>query len=130
MCIAASACSDEAPNLTRETDRVAPPVNAQQTLTAERIARAIAEALSDPKLRDKLDAEMENSPVVEQKLHLRPYLRGAGGQLASAMARAGETGRDGIAQLMQTLGSPKFICRFLNTGTHGMVAKISLWPLA
>lgn len=54
---------------------------------AERLARRLALALRDPAFRAELKAELDRSPVAEQKLHFQRYVAGGQGRGAERIAR-------------------------------------------
>jgi hypothetical protein len=55
---------------------------------AERLARLVARALSDPEFRSYLRAQLDASPYAEHKLHFQRLLSAGGGRALRAIARA------------------------------------------
>jgi hypothetical protein len=84
-----AACSDarDATAPTAPASAASPRTDAMEALT-----RAVAGALQDQAVRDRVRDDMRDSPFREHKLLLSSYLQGRGGALLNAMAaRSGKT---------------------------------------
>jgi hypothetical protein len=87
----AAACSDAPLAPTRPPDTPAP-LAPRADLAAhpgqERLARQFALALGNPQLRRALQAELDQSPSPEKKVHFQALLSGNGGRFRRALAEA------------------------------------------
>jgi hypothetical protein len=86
----AAACADQEPTAAgpggTEAAETDPGEGRSESARAERLARRLALALADSAYRAELHAELQRSPVAEQKLHFQRYVAGAGGRAAERIA--------------------------------------------
>jgi hypothetical protein len=100
-----SACSGarDATAPTAPADPAAARASAMETVT-----RAVAGALADQAVRDRVRDDMRDSPFREHKVPLRAYLRGSGGALLDAMAAHGGRSREELLQLVAQVPEMEF----------------------
>jgi hypothetical protein len=109
--VAAVGCSDAAQN-----DLTGPAPSRSTTLalaveqsSLDQLTRAVARALSDQGLRQRLKNDMRSAPFAEHKLQLAAYLRGnSGGILLAKMAKESGHTREELLTLLDGLGPMEF----------------------
>lgn len=108
--LATSGCDDvgrEAPLAPESTSSRS--LAAQQSDALAELTRAIALALKDAGLRQRVKNDMRQAPYSEHKLFLEKYLRGnSGGILLAKMAKETGRSRDELMGLLQGLGPMEF----------------------
>lgn len=84
--ILSASCSDTSP-LVAPVER-AKPVTALtgESPLADTLARALALAMADPKVREQVRDDLRDAPTKRHAIHLRSYLRGARGRILAAAA--------------------------------------------
>jgi hypothetical protein len=83
-------------------------VAADEHAAAAELARAVALALDDPGLRQRIKQDMRRSPNREHKLELSSYLHGNGGILLAKMAQQSGRSRQELMGLMTAVRPLEF----------------------
>jgi hypothetical protein len=107
--LGSAACVDRSPTLSGPGTHFAPSLTSasaaaardSQRVALDQLTRAVALALGDPGLRQRVKNDMRNSPMSEHKLELRSYLNGeSGGILLAKMARETGSSREAVLALL------------------------------
>jgi hypothetical protein len=105
---AVAACADENPTLSpgmpTQNAAASNAPSAEQQATMNEFVRALARALSDEGLRQRMKNDMRKSQVPEHKLEVRAYLRGeSGGILLAKLAKETGRSREDLLQMLARL---------------------------